>query len=968
MANGACDICGRPATARVRASVNGKVQNMELCDQHYREMVRRSGRSASPLESLFGRHSLFDEFFGDSGFGSLFSDSPLRGGALGATGAGEDDVVDATFGEETPRRGSRRGGGRTIADRLSEQGNKLLQDAAQKAGEFGRSEVDTEHLLLALTSSDVVKTILEQFKVDVDDLRRQIEKEAKRGDAKTEGEIGVSPRLKDALNRAFIASNELGHSYVGPEHLLIGLAEEGEGLAAAMLRKLGLTPQALRQQVTKVVGKGAEEGRVETPSNTPDLDQFSRDLTKLAREGKLDPVIGRAREIETTIEVLARRKKNNPVLIGEPGVGKTAIVEGLAQRIVAGEVPEALRDKRLVELNINSMVAGSKYRGEFEERVQKILKEITEEKDSLILFIDEMHTIVGAGQGGGEGGLDIANTFKPALARGELNLIGATTLNEYQKYIEKDAALERRFQPVYVEEPTVAQVIMILRGLRDTLEAHHKVTITDEAIVAAAELSDRYITGRFMPDKAIDLIDQAAARVKISATARPVDVQELEAEVAQIKREQDYAAARKQFDRAAELKRELEQKQKELDELLEIWKRDQASATAEVRADHVAQIVSKITGVPVTELTTEEKDKLLKLEEKLHERVIGQEEAIRAVADAVRLARAGLREGSGPTATFLFLGPTGVGKTELAKTLAEVIFGDQDAMIRIDMSEYGERHSVARLVGAPPGYVGYDEGGQLTEKVRRRPYSVVLLDEIEKAHPDVYNILLQVFDDGRLTDGKGRVVDFTNTIIIATSNLGSDIIQRNLKKRGTKEFDEAKQKSELMEVLRGHFRPEFINRIDEIIVFHSLNQTEIRQIVELQLNRVKRTALGQGVELEFDVSVVDHFGAVGFRPEFGARELRRLIRSELETELAREMLSGRIEDGDKVRVAWSADEQKVVFEKIAKDTGDNSPDDQAEAGIDESSEAAENKADAPTPDVPVDTKDREQSKDDKSIG
>ncbi|MBN8245708.1 ATP-dependent Clp protease ATP-binding subunit [Nitratireductor aquimarinus] len=967
MANGKCDICGRPATARVRASINGKTQDMELCDQHYREMVRRSGRSASPLESLFGRSSLFDEFFGDSGFGSLFGDSPMRGRSVGATDTGgdvgDDDVVDATFGGEAPRRGARRGGGgQTIADRLSEQGNKLLQAAAQKAGEFGRNEVDTEHLLLALTTSDVVRTILEQFKIDADDLARQIEKEAKHGEGKTEGEIGVSPRLKDALNRAFIASNELGHSYVGPEHLLIGLAEEGEGLAAAMLRKLGLTPQALRQQVTKVVGKGAEEGRVDTPSNTPDLDQFSRDLTKAAREGKLDPVIGRAREIETTIEVLARRKKNNPVLIGEPGVGKTAIIEGLAQRIVAGEVPEALRDKRLVELNINSMVAGSKYRGEFEERVQKILKEITEEKDNLILFIDEIHTIVGAGQGGGEGGLDIANTFKPALARGELNLIGATTLNEYQKYIEKDAALERRFQPVYVDEPTVAQTIMILRGLRDTLESHHKVTITDEAIIAAAELSDRYITGRFMPDKAIDLIDQAAARVKISATARPVDVQELEAEVAQIRREQDYAAARKQFDRAAELKKELEARQTELDELLEVWKRDQASATAEVRADHVAQIVSKITGVPVTELTTEEKDKLLKLEDKLHERVIGQEEALHAVADAVRLARAGLREGSGPTATFLFLGPTGVGKTELAKTLAEVIFGDQDALLRIDMSEYGERHAVARLVGAPPGYVGYDEGGQLTEKVRRRPYSVVLLDEIEKAHPDVYNILLQVFDDGRLTDGKGRVVDFTNTIIIATSNLGSDIIQRNLQKRGTKEFDEAKQKSELMDVLRGHFRPEFINRIDEIIVFHSLNQSEIRQIVELQLNRVKRTAMTQGVELEFDTSVVDHFGAVGFRPEFGARELRRLIRSELETELAREMLSGRIEDGDKVRVAWSEDEQRVVFEKIVKDTGDDSPDDPAQAGIGESSEVAENKTDVPKPSVG----DEVQSKDDKS--
>ncbi|SEM25215.1 ATP-dependent Clp protease ATP-binding subunit ClpC [Roseovarius azorensis] len=901
MANGICDICKRrPASFRAQVSVNGERQMMELCDQDYRKLARQQRRSSSPLESLFGGGSLFDEFFGDSPLGGM-------GRRIG----------DESEGQRIPvNRGSRRGqGGASIADRLSEQGNKLLQEAAQKAGELGRAEVDTEHLLFALSHSDVVRTLLEQFKIDVDDLRRQIDKEAPRGEAREGDEIGVSPRLKDALNRAFVASNELGHSYVGPEHLLIGLAEEGEGLAADILRKLGLTPQSLRQQVTKVVGQGAEEGRVETPSNTPDLDEFSRDLTKLARDGKLDPVIGRAREIETTIEVLARRKKNNPVLIGEPGVGKTAIIEGLAQRIVAGEVPEALRDKRLVELNINSMVAGSKYRGEFEERIQKVLKEIEANKDDLVLFIDELHTIMGAGQGGGEGGLDVANTFKPALARGELNLIGATTLNEYQKHIEKDAALERRFQPVYVEEPTVAQTIMILRGLRDTLESHHKVTITDEAIVAAAELSDRYVTGRFMPDKAIDLIDQAAARVKISATARPVDVQELEAETKQIQREQDYAAARKQFDRAGELKKELEEKQTELDALLETWKRDRASASAEVRTDHIAQIVSKLTGIPVTDLTTEEREKLLKLEDQLHERVIGQDQAIGAVADAVRLARAGLREGSAPTATFMFLGPTGVGKTELAKALAETVYGDEDAMIRIDMSEYGERHAVARLVGAPPGYVGYDEGGQLTERVRRRPYSVVLLDEIEKAHADVYNILLQVFDDGRLTDGKGRVVDFTNTIIIATSNLGSGIIQRNLKKRGTKEFDEGKQRSELMEVLRQHFRPEFINRIDEIIVFHSLNRPEIRRIVELQLDRVARTALGQGVEMAFDESVTDHFAAVGFQPEFGARELRRLIRSELETELARAMLSGSVEDGDKVRAVWSAEEQKITFEK-----------------------------------------------------
>ena len=933
MANGICDICKRrPASFRAQVSVNGERQMMELCDEDYRKLARQQRRSGSPLESLFGGSSLLDEFFGDSPFGGM------------------ERRFGESEGQRIPvNRGSRRGqGGASIADRLSEQGNKLLQEAAQKAGEMGRSEVDTEHLLFALCHSDVVKTLLDQVKIDVDDLRRQIDKEAPKGEAAQEGEIGVSPRLKDALNRAFIASNELGHSYVGPEHLLIGLAEEGEGLAADILRKLGLTPQALRQQVTKVVGRGAEEGRVETPSNTPDLDEFSRDLTKLARDGKLDPVIGRAREIETTIEVLARRKKNNPVLIGEPGVGKTAIIEGLAQRIVAGEVPEALRDKRLVELNINSMVAGSKYRGEFEERIQKVLKEIEANKDELVLFIDELHTIMGAGQGGGEGGLDVANTFKPALARGELNLIGATTLNEYQKHIEKDAALERRFQPVYVDEPTVAQTIMILRGLRDTLESHHKVTITDEAVVAAAELSDRYVTGRFMPDKAIDLIDQAAARVKISATARPVDVQELEAEVKQIQREQDYAAARKQFDRAAELKQELEEKQTELDALLETWKRDRASASAEVRTDHIAQIVSKLTGIPVTELTSEEREKLLKLEERLHERVIGQNEAIASVADAVRLARAGLREGSAPTATFLFLGPTGVGKTELAKALAETVYGDEDAMIRIDMSEYAERHTVARLVGAPPGYVGYDEGGQLTERVRRRPYSVVLLDEIEKAHGDVYNILLQVFDDGRLTDGKGRVVDFTHTIIIATSNLGSDIIQRNLKKRGTKEFDEAKQHAELMEVLRNHFRPEFLNRIDEIIVFHSLNRTEIREIVGLQLARVAHTAMTQGVQLEFEESVTDHFAAVGFQPEFGARELRRLIRSDLETELARAMLSGSVEDGDRVRVAWSAEDQKIAFEKLeATETDDAQATDEAETAPPEKPDGGDGAAKTP---------------------
>ncbi|WP_428408410.1 ATP-dependent Clp protease ATP-binding subunit [Hyphococcus sp.] len=904
MANGKCDICGAPATVRAQVSSNGRQQQMELCDAHYTRLARRQSRSVSPLESLFGRRgSLFEEFFNDDFFGS-----PLRSGM---------QTPDAGAGEAMGRRSASRGGG--VAGKLSEQAEKILQNAANTAANWGRKEVDTEHLLYALTESDVVSTILDQFKISSDDLKRQLEKESPREEREEkEGEsteMGVSPRIKDALARAFAVSRDMGHAYVGPEHLLIGLAEEGEGLAADMLKRYGLTPPSLRQKTTKVVGGGAESGDVEAPTSTPNLDKYSRDLTKLAKDGKLDPVIGRAKEIETTIEVLARRKKNNPVLIGEPGVGKTAIVEGLAQRIAAGEVPEALRDKRLVELNVNSMVAGSKYRGEFEERVQQILKEVTEEQDELVLFIDEIHTIVGAGQGGGEGGLDIANVFKPALARGELNLIGATTLNEYQKHIEKDAALERRFQPVFVPEPTVAQTVMILRGLRDTLEAHHKVTLTDEAIIAAAELSDRYISGRFLPDKAIDLLDQAAARVKISATARPVDVQELEAEVQQLKREQDYAASRKQFDRASELKAEYEEKEKQLNEASDAWKRARASATAEVLAEHIAQIVSKLTGVPVDELTTEEREKLVKMEERLHERVIGQEEAVKAVSDAVRLARAGLREGRKPVATFLFLGPTGVGKTELAKALAEVVYGDEDAMIRMDMSEYMERHAVARLIGAPPGYVGYDEGGQLTERVRRRPYSVILLDEIEKAHPDVYNILLQVFDDGRLTDGKGRVIDFTNTTIIATSNLGSDIIQRNLKLRGTRDEDKDKLKRELMDVLKGHFRPEFINRIDEIIVFQALSRSEIKAIVGLQLERVKRTAHGQGVELEIDPLLVDHFAAVGFRPEFGARELRRLIRTELETELARAMLADEIKENDCIIARWDTEEQRVQFDK-----------------------------------------------------
>jgi ATP-dependent Clp protease ATP-binding subunit ClpC len=800
---------------------------------------------------------------------------------------------------------------------LSAHTKELLQEAAQTALKFKRDEVDTEHLLYAISNSDVVKEIYKQFKVNPDEIKNYIEantpkgeREVKKGEAP---QLYISPRVKNVFELAFQAAQELGHSYVGPEHLLVGLIEEEDGMAGDLLRKYGLSPEAVRQKIIKVVGKGAQEGRVETQSATPQLDKYSRDLTKLAREGKLDPVIGRADEIETTIEILARRTKNNPVLIGAPGVGKTAIVEGLAQRILHEEVPEVLQGKRVIELTINSLVAGSKYRGEFEERIKQVLDEVLAQKEDLILFVDELHTIMKAGGTGEEGGLDVSQIIKPHLARGELHLIGATTLNEYQKYIEKDAALERRFQPVFISEPTVPQTIEILRGLRDRYEAHHKVKITDEAIVAAAELSDRYVTNRFLPDKAIDLIDQAAARVRIGITSRPPEVAELDKKINALKRERESASLRKKFEDAKKLEARIEKLEKQRSETENRWRKEKGVTTSEVKRVHIAAIVSKVTGIPVTDLTQEEKEKLLKMKERLHERIIGQEEAVTAVSDAILRSRAGLTEGKRPIAAFLFIGPTGVGKTELAKALAWAVFGDENAVVRIDMSEYMERHTVSRLIGAPPGYVGYEEGGQLTEIVRRRPYSVVLLDEIEKAHPDVNNILLQVFDDGRLTDGKGRVVDFTNTIIIATSNIGSDIIQDNLTAAKAKPYDELKE--ELMGILHQQFKPEFLNRIDEIILFHALTKDQIKLIIQLQLERVKRTARGQGIELKFNDAVLDRLADVGYVPEFGARELKRKIQTEIETPLAREILSGSIAAGDVVQVDFDKSSSKVTFVK-----------------------------------------------------
>jgi ATP-dependent Clp protease ATP-binding subunit ClpC len=884
-----CEICNaRPAVARVTVVQNGERKTLSICDYDYRQLMRHQSM-ANPFDSLLGGGGL-SRFFGGLG------------------GAGEED--DEEFAAELPRESV------DATDAFSEQTLELLQRAAEKAHELQRTELDTEHLLYVLADTDVCAALLKELKLSPQDIKGYIDQHAQKGTANPDAPIEkmtISPRMKKVFQNAFQASRDLGHSYVGPEHLLIGLAAVPDSIAGTLLKKYGVTPEALRQKVVKVVGKGAEDGRVDAPTGTPTLDKFGRDLTALARQGKLDPVLGRAQEIESTIEVLARRRKNNPVLIGEPGVGKTAIVEGLAQRIVNDDVPENLRGKRLVEVNINSMVAGAKYRGEFEERAKTLIDEVTAKKDELVLFIDELHMIVGAGQGGGEGGLDIANVLKPALARGELSLIGATTLNEYQKYIEKDAALERRFQPVLVPEPTVEQTIVILRGLRDKLEAHHQVTFADDAFVAAAEMSDRYITSRFLPDKAIDLIDQAAARVRIGATSRPADIQELEAEIAQLKREQDYASSRKRYDEAKRFEERIGEKQTKLDEQMEAWQRKTGSETLEVTVAAIAEVVSRLTGIPVTELTQEERQKLLDMENKLRERVVGQDDAVVAVSDAVRLSRAGLGQANRPIATFLFLGPTGVGKTELAKALAETVFGDEQAVIRIDMSEYMERHAVARLIGAPPGYVGYDEGGQLTERVRRRPYSVILLDEIEKAHADVSNVLLQVFDDGRLTDGKGRVVDFSNTIIIATSNLGAHIIMDNLEKPEGERLADKAMREELMGVLKGHFRPEFLNRIDEVIIFDGLSRENIRSIVQIQLERVTRTAAAQDITLKMDESIVDHLADAGYRPEFGARELKRQIRQELETRLAKEILNSDLKSGDSVVVSYDKDSGEVKF-------------------------------------------------------
>jgi ATP-dependent Clp protease ATP-binding subunit ClpC len=761
----------------------------------------------------------------------------------------------------------------------------------------GSVNLDDEHLLHAALEDGVVRRLVEVVDADPDQIRAQIEEEAERG-GRPEVSPGLSPEAKRALLAAYEESRALGASYIGPEHVLLALTRDEESEASRLLSRFGLSHTKLRGAVVRGVDKG---GEAREASPTPTLDEYSRDLTEMAREGKLDPVIGRADEIETTIEVLSRRTKNNPVLIGDPGVGKTAIVEGIAQRVINDEVPETLSGRRVMALDLSGTVAGTKYRGEFEERLKKVIDEITEHSEAQIIFIDELHTVVGAGAA--EGSMDASNMLKPALARGELRVVGATTVDEYRRNIEKDAALERRFQPVLVSEPTEDATMEILSGLKDRYEAHHRVKIAEEAIVAASEISDRYITDRFLPDKAIDLVDQAAARVRLRTKTKPPDTRALEEEVKKLRREKDQAVSAEDFEKAQELKGRLQERQ----DRLGAFKIGRRQAVAEVTAEDIAEVVSRQTGIPVSQLTKEERERLMHLQVQLHERVVGQEEAVEAVSEAVRRARAGLSDPNRPIGSFLFLGPTGVGKTELARTLAEALFGEEAAMVRIDMSEFQERHTVSRLVGAPPGYVGYEEAGQLTESVRRRPYSVLLLDEIEKAHPDVFNILLQILDDGRLTDAQGRTVDFKNAVIIMTSNLGSDRIQAHA--RRNESFEELK--SDLDQILKHSLRPEFINRIDEVIVFRTLDKEQISEIARLLLERTERRLHAQNIEVEFTEAAVEFVAEEGFDPEFGARPLRRTIQRRVDNELSRMVLEGSLNPGDKVIV--DQEEGKLTF-------------------------------------------------------
>lgn len=808
-------------------------------------------------------------------------------------------------------------------NRFTERAQQALTKAQEAAASFGHSYIGSEHLLLGLLREEggPAAKALAACGVTDDALVKQIEELSGRGTPDSTAPQGMTPRTKRIIELSIQSAARMGTNYVGTEHLLLGLLNEGQNVALTALANLKVTPQMVAEKLSEVLGGGQPSesaGAVGASGKSGDaLEQFGRDLTAAAREGKLDPVIGRSKEIQRVIQILSRRTKNNPALIGDPGVGKTAVVEGLAQKIVAGDVPETLKDKRVVSLDLTGMIAGTKYRGEFEERIKKVIEELTANKDT-ILFVDEMHMLMGAGAA--EGAADAANILKPALSRGEVQVIGATTLDEYRKNIEKDAALERRFQPVQIDEPTPEDAVEILKGLRDRYEAHHRIKIPDEAIEAAVKLSVRYVTGRFLPDKAIDVIDEACSRVRLSTLTTPPDLKQMEDEITAIAAKKEEAVKGQDYENAAKLRDEEKNKREALEARRKEWSEQQTKTHGAVTEDDIAAVISGWTGIPVAQMTEDEGQRLLHLEDTLHERVIGQNEAVTAVAKAIRRSRVGLRDPKRPIGSFLFLGPTGVGKTELSKALAEAMFGDENAMIRIDMSEYMEKHAVSRMIGSPPGYVGYDEGGQLSEKVRRHPYSVVLFDEIEKAHPDVFNILLQILEDGVLTDGQGRHVDFKNTIIIMTSNIGAQKITGNARKSlgfaegeaNTAERTFEQIKEDVLGELKTAVRPEFLNRIDDIIVFNRLSEDEIAQIADGMLRKVAERMQEMGITMDWTDAAKKHLAKAGFDPIYGARPLRRAVTNEVEDLVAEQSLEGKIKHGDHVTLDAADDKLTLL--------------------------------------------------------
>ncbi len=806
---------------------------------------------------------------------------------------------------------------------FTQKANDALNSAISSAENLGHTYVGSEHILLGLLAENggMAHTALTARKVTFGEVESILKSSIGIGSPTVLSPNDFTPRAKNIIDTAILQGRSMGHSYIGTEHLLMGIIREGSGAATEILTRLGVQPQDLLTDLTNALGSSgqpsASKKDTKEKSDTPTLSQFGRDLTVLAMQGRIDPVIGRQNEIERVIQILSRRTKNNPCLIGEPGVGKTAIAEGLALKIATGEVPELLRNKKIITLDLTGMVAGTKYRGDFEERIRNAIEEVKKAGD-IILFIDEVHTLIGAGSA--EGAVDAANILKPSLARGELQVIGATTLEEYRKHIEKDAALERRFQPVTVGEPSEEEAIEILRGIRDKYEAHHKVKITDSAIIAAVKMSARYIGDRYLPDKAIDLVDEAASRVRLKAFTAPPDLKALENKLKALGEEMESAVNSQDFERAAEIRDEKNKVASELDSERQLWKEKSNRSTGEVGEQEIAAIVSQWTGIPVVQLTQEESQRLLHMEEELHGRIVGQDEAVSAVARAIRRGRAGLKDPKRPTGSFIFLGPTGVGKTELCKTLATSMFGDENAMIRLDMSEYMEKHTVSRLVGSPPGYVGYDEGGQLTEKVRRRPYSVLLFDEIEKAHPDVFNMLLQILEDGILTDSQGRKVDFKNCIIIMTSNVGAKMIAQSgagtlgFAPQSNETMNEKKIREAVMGELKNVFRPEFLNRVDDIIVFHQLGKDDINEIAKRMLSTLSKRVRELGIELEFSSEAVEAISNAGFDPVYGARPLRRAIQQRIEDKLSEDMLEGKLTAG-KCYVCRYADNEFTFEEK-----------------------------------------------------